>query len=227
MPPSSSSHSTEVDSEGEDGSQSLVEGDSQPSVEGGSQPKKEKKEVLKPLGTPKNKMTWKKVEVKTNLASVKGGLNTKNEIAPSLVCKMGNEQHAFVQLSKNHQWFLRGVGGANTKKGDLKALAVFTDIRKGFSNAEDAAAVAEDAAAVAAEREPDESDEDDPMRFLDAPAEPKAKAKARPKAKAKGRPKTKARSLIRTFSMPKHPPCTGWDPTGAGGEIDIHVYKKN
>ena len=166
------------------------------------------------------------MEVKTNLASVKGGLNTKNEIAPSLVCKMGNEQHAFVQLSKNHQWFLRGVGGANTKKGDLKALAVFTDIRKGFSNAEDAAAVAEDAAAVAAEREPDESDEDDPMRFLDAPAEPKAKAKARPKAKAKGRPKTKARSLIRTFSMPKHPPCTGWDPTGAGGEIDIHVYKK-
>ena len=68
MPPSSSSHSTEVDSEGEDGSQSLVEGDSQPSVEGGSQPKKETKEVLKPLGTPKNKMTWKKVEVKTNLA---------------------------------------------------------------------------------------------------------------------------------------------------------------
>ena len=116
MPPSSSSHSTEVDSEGEDGSQSLVEGDSQPSVEGGSQPKKEKKEVLKPLGTPKNKTTWKKVEVKTNLASVKGGLNTKNEIAPSLVCKMGNEQHAFVQLSKNHQWFLRGVGGGQHKQ---------------------------------------------------------------------------------------------------------------
>ena len=61
MPPSSSSHSTEVDSEGEDGSQSLVEGDSQPSVEGGSQPKKEKKEALKPLGTPKHNMAWKKV----------------------------------------------------------------------------------------------------------------------------------------------------------------------
>ena len=224
--PSSSSLSTDIDSEGEDGSQSVVEGDSQPSVEGGSQPKKGKKEVLKPLGTPKNKMTWKKVEVKTNLTTVKGGFNTKYEMAPSVVCKMGNEQHAFVQLSKNHQWFLRGVGGCLTKKGDLKALAVFSDIRKGFTKADDAAAVAEEAAAVA-EREPDESGEEDPMSFLDAPAEPKATAnKARPTPKAKGRPKSKARSTIRTFSMPKHPPCSGWDPTCAGGEIEIHVYKR-
>ena len=61
--------------------------------------------------------------------------------------------------------FLRGVGGCNTRKGDLKALAVFSDIRKGFSNADYAAAVAEDAAAVA-EREPDESGEEDPMSFF-------------------------------------------------------------
>ena len=110
----------------------------------------------------------------------------------------------------------------------MKALAVFADIRKSYYTAEDAAAVAEDAAAVA-EREPDESGDDDPMSFLDAPDKPtpvQAKAKARPGPKARGRPKAKARSLMRTFSMPKHPACSGWDPTDAGGEIDIHVYKK-
>ena len=222
-PPSSSTPSTEIDSECEDGSKPIVEGDSQPSVEGGSQPKKGKKEVLKPLGTPKHNMAWKKVEVKTNFVNVKGGFNTKYEMAPSLVYKMGKEQHAFVQLAKNHQWFLRGVGGCNTRKGDLKALAVFADIRKGYHTAEDAAAVAE--------CEPDESDEeDDPMIFLDAPAQPtpvpkaKGHAKAKAPARSRGRPKAKARSLMRTFSMPKHPACSGWDPTVAGGEIDIHVY---
>ena len=68
------------------------------------------------------------------------------------------------------------------------------------------------------------------MNCLDAPAQPTAvpKARGRPKAtaKAKGRPKAKARSLMRAFSMPKHPACSGWDPAVAGGEIDIHVYKR-
>jgi hypothetical protein len=122
------------------------------------------------------------------------------------------------------------LGGCNTKKGDLKALAVFADIRKAYYAAEEDAAVAE--LAAVAESEPDDSDdEDDPMNCLDAPAQPTAvpKAKGRPKAtaKPKGRPKRKARSLMRTFPMPKHPACSGWDPAVAGGEIDIHVYKKN
>ena len=116
-PPSSSSRSAQSDEESEDGSQPIVEGDSQSSVEGGSQPKKGKKEALKPLGTPKNKMVWKKVDVNTNFINVKGGFSAKNEMAPSLMYTMGKEQHAFVQLSKNHQWFLKGVGGCNTKKG--------------------------------------------------------------------------------------------------------------
>jgi hypothetical protein len=218
---------TELDSGSEDESQPVVEGDSQPSVEDVSPHKeKEQKEALKPLGLAKHRPVWQKVEVKTSGVNVRGGFNRKFDIAPSLVYNIGKEQHAFVQLSKNHPWFLRGVGRCNTKKGDLKALAVFADIRKAYYAAEKDAAVAE--LAAVAESEPDDSDsEDDPMNCLDAPA-PVPKAKGRPKAKAKpkGRPKRKARSLMRTFPMPKHPACSGWDPAVAGGEVDIHVYKK-
>ena len=221
---------TELGSGSEDESQPVVEGDSQPSVEDVSPHKeKEQKEALKPLGLAKHRPVWQKVEVKTSGVNVRGGFNRKFDIAPSLVYNIGEEQHAFVQLSKNHSWFLRGVGGCNTKKGDLKALAVFADIRKAYYAAEEDAAVAE--LAAVAESEPDDSDgEDDPMNCLDAPAQPTAvpKARGRPKAtaKPKGRPKRKAQSLVRTFPMPKHPACSGWDPAVAGGEIDIHVYKK-
>ena len=228
-PPSSTARSSQSNEESEDGSQPIFEGDSQSSVDGGPQPKNGKKEALKPLGTPNNNMVWKKVDANTNFINVKGGFSAKHEMAPSLMYTMGKEQHAFVQLSKIHQRFLKGVGGCNTKKGDLKALAVFADIRKAYYAAEEDAAVAE--LAAVAESEPEDSDEDDPMNCLDAPAQPTAvpKAKGRPKAKAKpkGRPKRKARSLMRTFPMPKHPACSGWDPAVAGGEIDIHVYKKN
>ena len=204
--------------------ESDVEEDSQPSVEDGSKTKQGQKEVLKPLGKPTHKMAWKKVEVKTNLTSVKGGFNTKYESAPSLVFNMENEQHAFVQMSKNQQWFLKGVGGCNTKKGDLKAISVFADIRERYFKAEDCPAVAEDDAAVA-EDEPGKADEEDPMSFLDA-AVPTTTGLPKAKAKARGRPKAKARSQMRTFSMPKHPACSGWDPAVAGGEIAIHVYKR-
>ena len=78
--PSSSARSAQSDEESEDGSQPIVDGDSQSSVEGGSQPKKGKKEALKPLGTPKNKMVWKKVDVNTNFINVKGGFSAKHEM---------------------------------------------------------------------------------------------------------------------------------------------------
>ena len=114
---SSTPSATELDSGSEDEPQPVVEGDSQPSVEDVSQHKeKEKKDALTPLGAPKQHMAWKKVEVNSSFVNVKGGFNRKYEMAPSLVYKMGKEQHAFVQLSKNHQWFLRGVGGVQHKE---------------------------------------------------------------------------------------------------------------
>ena len=105
---SSSSLSSQSDEELEDGSQ--------PSVEDGSQPKLEKKEVLKPLGKPKNKMVWKKVQVKANFINVKGGFNAKYHSAPSIQYKMGTQQYAFVKLCNNETLFLKGVGGDQHKE---------------------------------------------------------------------------------------------------------------
>ena len=96
--PSSSSLSSQSDEEFEDGSQ--------PSVEDGSQPQLGKKEVLKPLGKSKQGMLWKKVEVNNNFVNVKGGFSAQYHPAPSIMHTMGKEQHAFVQLSKNHTWFV-------------------------------------------------------------------------------------------------------------------------
>ena len=211
--PSSCSLSSQSDEEFEDGSQ--------PSTQDGSQPKKEKKEVLKPLG--KSKLVWKKVEVNSNFVNVKGGFSAQYYAAPSITCRWLKEQHVYVKLSKNENWFLKAVGGTRTQKGDLKAVNVFTDIRNASLNAEydaDATAVAED--------EEDEHD-DDPMMALDDIEEPTpAHAKGQAKAKAKGAAKAKAksRSTLQTFSMPKHPSCTGWDANVEGGRLDIHVYRK-
>ena len=117
----------------------------------------------------------------------------------------------------------------------MKAVNVFADIRKRCNTADepgtddDAAAVAEDAQ--------HESDED-PMMALDQVVELKpapapapaaeAKAKAKPRGRPKGaaRAKGKQRSTVYTFSMPKHPACSGWDPKVKDGELDIDVYKK-
>ena len=91
-----SSRSTDIDSEGEDGSQSVVEeGDSQPSVEGGSQPKKGKKEVLQPLGTPKNKMTWKKSGSENQLDHCEGRFQQKARDGPKR-CVQNGERATYV-----------------------------------------------------------------------------------------------------------------------------------
>ena len=101
----------------EDESQPVVEGDSQPSVEDGSQHKeKEQKEALKPLGLAKHRPVWQKVEVKTSGVNVRGGFNRKFDIAPSLVYNIGEEQHAFVQLSKNHSVVLKRSWGVQHKE---------------------------------------------------------------------------------------------------------------
>ena len=149
-------------------------------------------EVLQPLGKPKNKMVWRNVQTNPNFINVKGGFNTKYNSASSIQYRMGTQQYDFVKLCKNETWFLKGVGGVNTKKGDLKAVNVFADIRKRCNTVEDPGT--DDDAAAVAEDAQHESDED-PMMALDqvvelkpAPAlAPAAEAKA--KAKPRGRPK--------------------------------------
>ena len=221
--PSSASLSSHSDEEIEDGSQ--------PSAQDGSQPKL----GLQPLGKSKQGMLWKKVEVSTNVVNVKGGFSAQYHTAPSITCTVMQENHVFVKLCKNEAWFLKGVGGMNTKKGDLKVVNVINQLRIASSKAE-----MDDEDAAVAESEPDD---DDPMLALDQLAEiklagapsaqthaqgpAKPKAKGRPKLSAKGKAKPPSRAGVQTFSMPKHPACSGWDAHVEGGKLDIHVYRKN
>ena len=112
---------------------------------------------------------------------------------------------------------------------------MFADIRKRCNTAEDPGT--DDDAAAVAEDAQHESDED-PMMALDqvvelkpAPA-PAPAADAKAKGKARGRPesgtraKGKQRSRVYTFTMPKHPACSGWDPKVKDGELDINIHKK-
>ncbi len=112
----------------------------------------------------------------------------------------------------------------------MKAVNVINQLRTASSNA---AEVNEDAAVA------DEVDDDDPMLALDQPLEiklagaPNAQTHAQgPVPKAKGRPKSAGKNRttrnagVQTFSMPKHPPCSGWDADVEGGKLDIHICRK-
>ena len=217
---------------------SEAEDESQPLTQNGSQPKS----GLQPLGKSKNGMLWKKVEVSTNFVNLKGGFSATYSPAPSITCTVGREHHVYVKLCKNEPWFLRGVGGKQTQKGDLKAVNVINHIRIASRDAEEAENDEDTAVAEAAE---DELNEIDPMLALDGPDEFKpahapseqtgaqgaAKAKAgktkvgRPKAQAKAKA-TQSRPRMQTISMPKHPACSGWDANVEGGKLDIHIYRK-
>ena len=64
----------------------------------------------------------------TNFVNMKGGHSAQFHAAPSITFSTGKEHHVYVKLCKNEAWFLKGVGGINTKKGDLKAVNVFSSL---------------------------------------------------------------------------------------------------
>jgi len=97
-------------------SSSSLSSQSDEELEDGSQPKLGQKEVLQPLGKPKNKMVWRNAQVNPNFINVKGGFNAKYHSAPSIQYKMGTQQYAFVKLCKNETLFLKGVGGSTQRK---------------------------------------------------------------------------------------------------------------
>ena len=64
----------------------------------------QKKEVLTPLGKPKQGMLWKKVEVNSDFVNVKGGYSAKYHVAPSIMCTVV------------HSGFHRELGGSTQRK---------------------------------------------------------------------------------------------------------------
>jgi hypothetical protein len=156
--------------------------------------------------------TWKPVKLSQEHLIMSGGFHAKFEVVPAILYQSGNTTHRFVELCKNAQWFLKGVGGLNTRKGDLTAVKVMQAVTKQFF----LAIVGADEVADAEAQDADSGE--DPMDDLDDVLIPTPKAKA--KAKAKGKNK---QATVADVEMPKRPPCTGADQTDT---IWISVYSK-
>ena len=80
------------------------------------------------------------------MLTIKGGYSTRGEQAPSIQYQDGDNTHVFVELDKNAQWLLKGVGGRSVRKGDLKPVTVLQLLRERFDlemNSEGDPAVAE------------------------------------------------------------------------------------
>ena len=154
--------------------------------------------------------TWKQVKLSQEHLIMSGGFHAKFEVVPVILYQSGTTTHRFVELNKNAQWFLKGVGGLQTSKGDLKAVQILQAVGVQFLLA---------VAGLDAEAEaPDADSGEDPMEQLDDVLIPTAKAKTKGQAK----PNLK-QALVQEFEMPKRPPCTGTDQKDT---IVISVYRK-
>ena len=154
--------------------------------------------------------SWRPAGLRPGYVNVTGGFNKKLLAAASLQYKIGDTNHIFVELDKNADWFLKGVGGPKIKKGDLKPVNVLTAIRDKFAIASEVEVDTAVADAVAV----------DPMNALDeiASPAPTTKAKTRPK-----QPKRPPRSVVHDVTMPTRPECVGCDDAGT---TTICVYRK-
>ena len=163
---------------------------------------------------------WLPVRVCDEIIGIRGGfLPPKTALsAKSLLIINKKVPLRFVELDKNAAWFLKAAGGANTQKGDLKAVCVIDDIRHKIE------CVIKAETAVAEEKDsqgPEEGSDYDPMDELAEFHHSKAKSAPKPKAKPKAK-KPGQRSRIMTLKMPKRPICAG----GEEEKVTISVYLK-
>ena len=119
-------------------------------------------------------------------------------------------------MEKNGHWFLKGVGGPGTQKGDLKSVEVLTMLRSKLKDR-----IAAPGAAVAAPVLSDAVVEPiadiDPMDELDAITSAQPKPLKYRKLSTYDR-----RALVETLTVPTRPICTG---RGDGGTTTISVYR--
>jgi hypothetical protein len=163
----------------------------------------------------------------SSLLNIKGGVNTRGELATSVHYQVGDAIHVFVELDKNARWFLKGVGGTTVRKGDLKHVHALTMLRTvlmqaiGDEDADANAAVA-DGPAVAEPHCDNPSPDIDPMDAMDdvaAVGMVMADANTSPK---KMRPvRILRRAVVQELQVPTRPPCAG----GTGDTTAVWVYR--
>jgi hypothetical protein len=170
---------------------------------------------------------WRSAALVHGVVSIVGGFSMQPMTGSSIEYMDGGIMSTFVLLDKNAQWFLKGVGGPQVRKGDLKAVTVLQQIRDRFNEQPiehdttvagascttipDTAVAESICAAVADEC-------GDPMDDLDD----LPKSVAKPHVKAPRNKHTK-KSEVRHFDMPMRPPCAA---QGCTERVTLGVYRK-
>ena len=173
--------------------------------------------MMQPRPVVADTTKWCNVSIKAAQITIKGGFNTKGELAEAIQYKCAdNETHTFVALHKEALWFYKGAGGV--KKGELKAVNVLAMIRQKASGSDFQSIDSETSPAVAgsdSQGSADAADYDpmDEMIALDSVAD----AVVIPSKK-----KRKVdRASLQELQVPTRPPCVG---TESQGETTIFVY---
>ena len=89
--------------------------------------------VKKRLTPPGAKTNWRPVSLEQDMINVKGGYNTRGESGRIISYEIDKVTHVFVELDKNAEWFLKGVGGPEVQRGDLTVVGVATLLRETFN----------------------------------------------------------------------------------------------
>ena len=177
--------------------------------------------------TRADKGKWEPVAVVGGIVNIKGGYNRSGKRGSSISYQVDNTIHVFVELDKNAEWFLKGVGGTKIQKGELKAVRALQMIRELFqkkleTEPDAAAAVDQEqlSAVAGSQSESREQDGDfDPMDQMDdleavAPLSKKVKP-----------PKTEPpKSVVQELEVPTKPQCTGCD---RNGKTVVFVYRSS
>jgi hypothetical protein len=175
---------------------------------------------------PRSGSKWKHVSVVQDRVSIAGGYSPRGETAHSIQYQVGTTTHVFVELDKNATWFLKGVGGAVTRKGDLKPVAVMQLLRERLSRTleqYDDTAVAEEEIVAEGGDVDDGADPMDAMDAMDVVAQAVAHAVPEKKApKPKRKPGDLSRALVHNLTVPTRPRCVG---CGEGETTVVCVYR--
>ena len=181
---------------------------------------------------------WTDVSIHADQVVIKGGCNSKGELADSIQYKDADGvTHQFVAVHKNAMWFLKGAGG--TKKGDLKAVTVLEMLRL-KTRADDlvdvvpnpavaGAAAGSDSQTTTTDTIDDDDDDDDPMASmmsLEAVAESLGglvKDSATAKRERVQKKRKLSRASVQELKVPLRPACVGHN---RGEETTIVLYNK-
>ena len=178
---------------------------------------------MKPVSEPRSGVgPWQPVAVAPGMVSVTGGYGGKTaQSAPAVQYSVDGAIHLFVELDKNAAWYLKGVGGRDVQKGDLKAVDASDVLRAAF-NEKIRSVSAEEASPCKAGAVADDSqevDDIDPMDAMDdlplavTPTRKRLRTKKGEKsAKEKADDAARAcRAAPQALEVPMRPTCTGVD----------------